>query len=30
MKRSIYMLLGWLAWKFGKRAFRRKLHVTGR
>jgi hypothetical protein len=24
-----YALLGWLAWKFGKRALRKKLHLAG-
>jgi hypothetical protein len=25
-----YALLGWLAWKFGKRALRKKLRIAGR
>jgi hypothetical protein len=28
MKRTFYATLGWLAWKFGKRAIRRKLHIA--
>jgi hypothetical protein len=28
MKRTFYAMLGWLAWKFGKRAIRRKLHIA--
>jgi hypothetical protein len=28
MKRTFYAMLGWLAWKFGKRAIRRKLHLA--
>jgi hypothetical protein len=30
MKRTFYAILGWAAWKFGKRAVRRKLHLSGR
>jgi hypothetical protein len=30
MKRTLYALVGWIAWKYGKRAIRRKLHVAGR
>ena len=30
MKRTFYAMLGWIAWKFGKRAIRRKLHLAGR
>jgi hypothetical protein len=25
-----YALLGWIAWKIGKRTIRRKLHLAGR
>jgi hypothetical protein len=28
MKRTLYAMLGWVAWKFGKRAIRRKLHLA--
>ena len=28
MKRTFYAMLGWLSWKFGKRAIRRKLHLA--
>ena len=30
MRRTFYALIGWIAWKFGKRAVRRKLRFTGR
>jgi hypothetical protein len=30
MKRTFYAAIGWLAWKYGKRAIRRKLHFAGR
>jgi hypothetical protein len=30
MKRTLYAVIGWIAWKFGKRAIRRKLHFSGR
>jgi hypothetical protein len=30
MKRSFYALIGWIAWKYGKRTMRRKLPVIGR
>jgi hypothetical protein len=30
MKRTIYMLLGWLAWRVGRRAIGRKPRVAGR
>jgi hypothetical protein len=29
MRRTFYSMLGWLAWKFGKRAVRRKLRFSG-
>jgi hypothetical protein len=28
MRRRFYLVLGWIAWKFGKRAIRRKLHLA--
>jgi hypothetical protein len=28
MRRTFYAMLGWIAWKFGKRAIRRKLHLA--
>jgi hypothetical protein len=30
MKRTFYAVIGWLAWRYGTRAMRRKLHITGR
>ena len=30
MKRTLYALIGWLAWRYGTRAMRRKLHIAGR
>ena len=30
MKRTFYAVLGWIAWKFGKRVIRHKLRVAGR
>ncbi len=30
VRRSLYWLLGWLAWKIGKRLLRRRTHVIGR
>ena len=30
MKKWRYALLGWLAWKFGKRAAKRKLRIGKR
>jgi hypothetical protein len=28
MKRMFYAALGWIAWKYGKRAIRRKMHFA--
>jgi hypothetical protein len=30
MKKWRYALLGWLAWRIGKRMMRRKLHLSRR
>jgi hypothetical protein len=30
MKRTLYAILGWLAWRYGTRALRRKLDAAGR
>jgi len=30
MRRSFYAALGWITWKLGKRAMRRKLRFSGR
>jgi hypothetical protein len=30
MRRSLYWLLGWMAWKLGRRLLRRRLHVARR
>jgi hypothetical protein len=30
MKRMFYAAIGWLAWRYGTRALRRKLHIAGR
>jgi hypothetical protein len=30
MRRTFYAAIGWIAWKYGKRAIRRKLRFAGR
>jgi len=29
MRRRFYALIGWITWKYGKRAMRRKLRLGG-
>jgi len=30
MKRTLYAVIGWFAWRYGTRAMRRKLDLSGR